>query len=175
MLSDIDQIYKCLDCGKSSTLEESPISLLNEYVFDIDKLTNVVNIDKSMLSTIKELDKIGIRAVSHGAVIGASKIPHIFSLVAYAEKAEQPFLVADIIETDYRTDEMRILSFIGKCVDSGIENKVIVAIPNLEKALRELVSTHGIRLIESGTLEYMTFELVKAVADIRHKVINTRE
>jgi hypothetical protein len=169
MLSDIDQLYKCLDCGNSSTLEESRISLLNEYVFDIDKLTNVVNIDKSMLSTIKELDKIGIRAVSHGAVTGASKIPHIFSLVAYVEKAEQPFLVADIIETDHRTDEMRILSFIGKCVDSRIENKIIVAIPNLDIDLRELINTHGITLIELRAAEDITFQLVKAVEQMYHK------
>ncbi len=169
MLSDIDQLYKCLDCGKSSTLEESRISLLNEYVFDIDKLTNVINIDKSMLSTIKELDKIGIRAVPHGAVTGASKISHAFSLVAFAEKAEQPFLVADIIETDHRTDEMRILSFIGKCVDSRIENKIIVAIPNLEKDQRQLINTHGITLIELSATEDLTFHLVKAVEQMYHK------
>jgi Thaumarchaeal output domain 1 len=170
MVSDIDQLYKCLDCGKPSTLEESQISLLNEYVFDIDKLTKIVNIDKFMVSTIKELDNIGIRAVPHGTVTGASRMPHIFSLVSYAEKAERPFLIADIIETDHRTDEMRILSFIGKCVDSRIENKVIVAIPNLEKDLKELVSTHGITLIELSAIEDMTFELVKAVEQMYHKV-----
>jgi hypothetical protein len=170
MLSDMDQLYKCLDCGKSSTLEESRILLLNEYVFDIDKLTKVVNLDKSMLSITKELDKIGIKAVHQGAVTGASRIPHIFSLVAYAEKAEQPFLVADILETDQRTDEMHILSFIGKCVDSRIENKIIVCIPNLGKDLKELINTNGIRLIESSAREDITFELVKAVEEIYHKV-----
>jgi hypothetical protein len=170
MLSDIDQLYKCLDCGKSSTLEESRILLLNEYVFDIDKLTNAVNVDKSMLSIIKEFNKIRIKAVPHGSVMGASRLPHIFSLVAYAEKAEQPFLVADIIETDHRTDEMRILSFIGKCVDSRIENKIIVAIPNLGKDLRELINTNGITLVELRAKEDITFELVKAVEEIYHKV-----
>ena len=169
MVSDIDQLYKCLDCGKPSTLEESQISLLNEYVFDIDKLTKIVNIDKFMVSIIKELDNVGIRAVPHGAITGASRIQHIFSLVGYAEKTEQPFLVADIIEMDHRADEMRILSFIGKCVDSGIENKIIVAIPNLEKDLRELVSTQGITLIELRAIEDMTFGLVKAVEQMHHK------
>ncbi|HEX5978684.1 MAG TPA: hypothetical protein VFY68_15490 [Nitrososphaeraceae archaeon] len=171
MVSDIDQLYKCLDCGKSSTLEESRILLLNEYVFDIDKLTKLVDIDKSVLSIIKQLDKLGIKAVPHGAVTGASRIPHIFSLVAYAEKAEQPFLVADIIETNHRTDETRILSFIGKCVDSRIGNKIIIAIPNLEKDLRELINSNGITLIELRAMEHMTFELVKAVEEIYHKVL----
>ena len=175
MVSDIDQLYKCLDCGKSSTLEESRISVLHEYVFDIDKVTNIVNIDKPMLSIIQELDKIGIRAVPYGRVIGASRIPHIFSLLAYAEKAEQPFLVADVIETDHRTDEMRILSFIGKCVDSGIENKIVVAIPNLEKGLRELINTHRITLIELSAIENMTSEFVKAVEQIYHKFTKPRE
>jgi hypothetical protein len=175
MVSDIDQLYKCLDCGKSSTLEESRISVLNEYVFDIDKVTKIVNIDKPMLSIIEELDKIGIKAVPYGRVIGASRIPHMFSLLAYAEKAEQPFLVADVIETDHRTDEMRILSFIGKCVDSGIENKIVVAIPNLEKGLRELINTHRITLIELSAIEDMTSEFVKAVEQIYHKFTKPRE
>jgi hypothetical protein len=170
MLSDIGQFYKCLDCGKSSTLEEFRILLLNQYVFDVDKLSNIVNIDKSMLSVVKELEKVGIKAVHHGAVIGASRISHTFSLVAYAEKVEQPFLVADIIETDHRTDEMRALSFIGKCVDSRVENKIIVAIPNLKEDLRELVNTNGIMLVESRAMEDITFELVKAVEEKYRKV-----
>ncbi|HKG71401.1 MAG TPA: hypothetical protein VKA87_05850, partial [Nitrososphaeraceae archaeon] len=82
----------------------------------------------------------------------------------------QPFLVADIIETDHRTDEMRLLSFIGKCVDSRIENKIIVAIPNLKEDLRELVNTNGIVLIESRAMEDTTLELVKAVEERYRKV-----
>jgi Thaumarchaeal output domain 1 len=170
MMSDIDQFYKCLDCGKYSTVEESHILLLNEYVFDVDKLSNIVNVDKHMLSLIKELEKMGIKAVHHGTVIGISRIPHIFSLVAYAKNVEQAFLVADIIETDHRTDEMRLLSFIGKCVDSRIENKIIVAIPRLEGDLRELINTNGIMLVELRAIEDITFELVKAIEGIYHKV-----
>jgi len=170
MLSDIDQFYKCLDCGKSSTVEESQILLLSEYVFDVDKLSSMVDLDTSMLSIVKELDKMGIKAVHKGSVTGASKISHTFSLVAYTEKLEQPFLVADIIEADQRTDEMRLLSFIGKCVDSRIENKIIVAFPNLGEGHRELINTHGITLVELSSREDITSELVKCVEQIYHKV-----
>jgi hypothetical protein len=170
MLSDIDQFYKCIDCGKSSTLRETRMLLLNEYVFDIDKLSSMVNVGKSILSVIKELHKIGIKAVHQGTVTGASRIPHIFSLVAYVEKVEEPFLVADIIETDHRIDEMRLLSFIGKCVDSRIENRVLVAVPNLEERFRELININGIMLIESRAMEDIIFKLVKAVQERYPKV-----
>jgi hypothetical protein len=113
---------------------------------------------------------MGIKAVHHAAVTGASRISHTFSLVAYAEKLEQPFLVADIIEADHRTDEMRLLSFIGKCIDSRIENKIIVTFPNLEEDLRELINTHGITLVELRSREDISFELVKSVEQIYHKV-----
>jgi hypothetical protein len=167
----MEQFYKCLDCGKSSTLEESRILLLNEYVFDVDKLSNIVNIDKSMLSAVKELDKLGIKAVYQGAVTGASRMSHIFSLVAYTEKIERPFLVADIIETDHRTDEMRLLSFIGKCVDTRIKNRVIVAVPPLEEeGLRELIKANGIMLVELKSREDIIFDFVKAVEEMYHKV-----
>jgi Thaumarchaeal output domain 1 len=175
MLSDIGQFYKCLDCGKSSTLEESQILLLNEYVFDIDKLSSIVDLDTSLLSVIKELDKMGIKAVRQGAVTGASRMSHTFSLVAYAEKLDQPFLVADIIEADEKTDEMRLLSFIGKCIDSRIENKIIVVFPNLEEDLRELINTNGIALVELRSREDITFELVKSVEEIYHKVYRDKQ
>ena len=170
MVSDIEQLYKCLDCGKSLTLEESRILLLNEYVCDVDKLREIINVDKSMFSIIKELDTIGIKAVHQGAVMGASRMPHIFSLVAYDKKVEQPFLVVDIIKTDQRTDETRLLSFIGKCVDSRIENRIIIAFPNLHEDLRELINTNGIKLVELRAIEDMAFELVKAVKEAYYKV-----
>ncbi|MDQ3835672.1 MAG: hypothetical protein M3270_01880 [Thermoproteota archaeon] len=175
LLSDIGLFYKCLDCGKSSTLEETPILLLNQYVVDVEKLSSIVNVDKSMLSVVKELEKGGIKAIPHGAVMGASRISHMFSLVAYAEKVEQPFLVADIVEADYRTDEMRLLSLIGKCVDSRIENKIVVAIPNLREDLKELIKTNGIMLVESRTKEDITYELVKAIEERYNKVYRTEK
>ena len=175
MLSDIDQFYKCLDCGKSSTMEECQILLLNEYVLDIDKLSSMVYLDASLLSVVKKLDKIGIKAVRRGAVKGASGISHTFSLVAYAEKLEQPFLVVDIIETDQKTDERCLLSFIGKCVDSRIENKIIVVFPSLEDNLRELINTNGIMLVELRSREDITFELVKSVEEVYHRVYRDKK
>lgn len=175
LLSDIGQFYKCLDCGKSSRAEDFPILLLNQYVIDIVKLSNMVNVDKSMLSVIKELEKVGIKAVHNGAVIGASRISHIFSLAAYADKVEQPFLVADIIETDGRTDEMRLLSFIGKCVDSRIENKIIVAIPNLKEDLRGLIKTNGFTLVESRSVEDIPLNLVKVIEERCNKVTESMQ
>ncbi len=175
VMSDIDQFYKCLDCENPSTLEESRTLLLNQYVLDIDKLSNIVHLDKFMLSVIEELDKKGIKAVHHGAVMGASKIRHIFSLVTYAAKVEQPFLVADIVESDERVDEMRLLSFIGKCVDSRIESKIIVAVPKLREGLRELINANGVMLVEVRAIEDITFELVKAVEELYHKFAETKE
>src|ERR687886_2377824 len=70
MISDIGQFYKCIDCGKPSTLDESKITLLNEYLFDMDKLTSVVSVDKYILSAIKELDKLGIQAHHQATVTG---------------------------------------------------------------------------------------------------------
>src|SRR5215213_10294644 len=58
MLSDLDQYYKCIDCGKSTTREESRILLLNQYAFDVDKLSSILNIGKSVVSVIEELGKL---------------------------------------------------------------------------------------------------------------------
>jgi hypothetical protein len=66
---------------------------------------------------------------------------------------------------------MRLLSFIGKCVDTRIRNKIIVAVPSLEEeGLRELINASGIMLVELRSREHITFDLVKAVEAIYHKV-----
>jgi hypothetical protein len=70
---------------------------------------------------------------------------------------------------------MRLLSFIGKCVDSRIENKIIIAIPNLQEDFRELINTNGIMLVESRAMEDITFKFVKAVEEIYHKFTGTKE
>jgi DNA-directed RNA polymerase subunit RPC12/RpoP len=64
LFSDINQQYLCLDCRKSSLLEESHVSLLHEYTIDVNKLSKIVDADNSaiMLSVIKELDKVGIKS-----------------------------------------------------------------------------------------------------------------
>jgi hypothetical protein len=70
---------------------------------------------------------------------------------------------------------MRLLSFIGKCVDSRIENRIIVAIPNLQEDLRELINTNGIKLVELRAIEDISFELVKAVKEVYHRFTEARE
>jgi hypothetical protein len=169
LFSDINQQYLCLDCGKSSLLEESYISLLHEYTIDISKLSKVVDADNSaiMISVIKELDKVGIKSWHQAAIIGISRMQHTFSLVVYDQKGERPIVVADIIESDDTAAETYILSFIAKCLDAKIEEKIIVIVnPHmLNQGLRELIGVYRIRLVESKTEENTVVELVKAVKE----------
>ena len=98
---------------------------------------------------------------------------HTFSLVVYDQKGERPILVADIIESDDTAAETYILSFIAKCLDAKIEEKIIVIVnPHLSQSLRELVDAYRIRLVESKTEENTIVELVKAVKEIYHNNIH---
>ena len=178
LFSDINQQYMCLDCGKSSLLEESHISLLHEYTIDVNKLSKIVDPENFviMLCVFKELDKVGIKSFHQAAIAGISGMQHTFSLAVYDQKGERPILVADIIESDDAADEeTHLLSFIAKCLDAKIEERILAVVnPHLLKqGLRELMDVYKIKLIESSNTDENTIDkLVNAIKEVYHNNIH---
>ena len=171
LFSDINQQFICLDCGKSSLLEESHIRLLYEYTIDVNKLLKVAGQGNSpMLSVSRELDKLGIKSSYYTAITGVSGMQHTFSLVVYERIGERPLLVADILESSDAAVETYFLSFIAKCLDAKIEERILVVVPHLKQGLRELAGIHKIKIIESNTEENTIDKIVNAVKEVYYGI-----
>jgi hypothetical protein len=178
MLSNIDQQYVCLKCARSSAQGEVKILQLFTYTIELQKLSEKLNADNFMLSVPEELDRIGIRSKQSETVIGKSRMKHTFSLVVYDDK-NLPFAVVDTIqlgdEFAYRGEgrkeqETFVLSFIAKCSDAQISNKILIALPYLKETLRELININQIVLIESKNTKNAASELSQAIIDIYNKM-----
>lgn len=171
MLPNIDHHYICLQCGKSSYQDELHILHLHTYTVNPQKLDELLNYDNYLLSVVEELDRIGIKSKISGSIIGTSKLQHNFALVAYNEEI-LPTLVVDTIESNAnnnKVEEMLVLSFIAKCLDAKVSNKILLAIPSLKESLRDLVNINRITLLEANSKDEAVLELTQAITEIYNK------
>jgi hypothetical protein len=169
MLPNIDQQFICLQCGKSSNQDELQILELYSYTINLQKLDELLHYDNFLLSIVDELDRIGIKSELLGSIVGTSKIRHNFALVAFNEK-NIPILVVDTIEPDNNNvQEMFVLSFIAKCLDAKISNRILLAIPRLNENLRELINLNRIIVVEANKKDDAILELTQTIAEIYNK------
>ena len=176
MLPDIELHYGCLHCGKFS-LQNEPQSLqLFKYAIKPEKLS--VLIDKTIyLSSIKDrLDKIGIISKLNDTVTGSSRLQHAFDLVVY-DKYNHPLLVMYMLESlpngSYE-DETIVLSFIGRCMDVNISNKILIGFSKLSERAIVLAGTHALNVIETtdpGDSSHLS-KVVDTIVELSSKITN---
>lgn len=169
MFPSVDQQYMCLGCGQISNQDEVHLQQLFSYKVDVEKLSELLNEGKYLFSVVEELDRIGIKSIFSDTLKGISKIQHTFALVVY-DKDNNPTLVVDTIESDDTSEETGIFSFIGKCLDIKIPNKILIAIPEIKESLRELANSQGIIVIDSQTKDEAILEIVQTIAQIYNKI-----
>ena len=80
--------------------------------------------------------------------------------------------MVDTIESNAnnnKLEEMLVLSFIAKCLDAKVSNKILLAIPSLKESLRDLVNINRIILLESNSKDEAVLELTQAITEIYNK------
>ena len=140
---------------------------------------------------MEELSNVGIKSGISDSVVGMSQIHHTFDLVVYDSK-NMPKLIMDVIESSQQNvmknaigtintprsendkQEMLVLSFIAKCIDTNISNKIILAIPRLKKNLKPLINYNGIILIESLTNDDAIIEAAHSIAQICNTAVDVK-
>jgi hypothetical protein len=186
LLPDIDKHHICLKCGEASTEDQLDLLQLHTYIINYEKLAELLNDPNLMLSVVEELERVGIKSTISDSIVGVSQIQHTFDLVVYNKK-NVPMLVMDIIEpdqrmemknvlildsiqSDYKKEETHVLSFIAKCIDANISNRVIVAIPSLKSNLKSLTNLNGIIVIESKTKDDAVLEIVRMISQLSKEI-----
>lgn len=166
-LPNAENQYVCVECGNPSLMDDLQVQQLFAYiVIDREKLSIVLKETDFLFDCVVEtLNKIGIRSVSLGEVIGLSKIRHTFELVVYDDESE-PILVVDTLRED--ADETKIMAFHAKCDDSSrltkkVLARIIIALPRLKKEVNNLVGSLGIIVIQSETKEQAISQLVQII------------
>jgi hypothetical protein len=169
MFPSVEQQYMCLGCGHISNQDEVQLQQLCSYKVDFEKLSDLLNNSKYLYFVVEELDRIGIKSIFSDTLKGISKIQHTFALVVY-DKDNNPTLVVDTIESDDTSEETGIFSFIGRCLDVKIPNRILIAIPEIKESLRELANSQGIIVINSENKDEAILEIVQTIAQIYNKI-----
>lgn len=172
MHPEIDQMYLCLKCTKFFIIDELSLKQMMIFYVDQNKLSDLHE-DFTCLSGIaSKLSEIHVKTSTPGYLLGTSKIRHEFGLVVYDNK-DIPMLAADIIE-QFQNDkdtETKILSFVAKCTDVKISNKILVVIPALKENLKALAIAYGIIVVGSDTKE----NLISRVSTTINQIYNNND
>ena len=175
LLPDMDQHYLCLKCGTTSLQDELQILHLFSYTVDLQKVAEKLNGDNFMISVVRELDKVGIKSTLTEVIYGISGLQHNFSLVTYDMK-DLPFVIVDELESQKNNNnnnkeaEILVLSFITKCLDVKVPNKILLAIPSLKENLKELLRMNGIILVEAQTKDEAALDLTQTITEIYNRM-----
>jgi len=127
-----------------------------------------------MISVVGELEKVGIKSTLTEVIYGISGLQHNFSLVTYDMK-DLPFVIVDELESQEnnntkREAEIFVLSFITKCLDVKVPNKILLAIPSLKENLKELLRMNGIVLVEAETKDEAVLDLAQIITEIYNRM-----
>jgi hypothetical protein len=176
LLPDMDQHYLCLKCGTTSSSSEDKLQILHlySYTVDLQKVAEKLNEDNFMISVVGELDKLGIKSTLTEVIYGISGLQHNFTLVTYDMK-DLPFVIVDELESQEnnntkREAEIFVLSFITKCLDVKVPNKILLAIPSLKENLKELLRMNGIVLVEAETKDEAALDLAQIITEIYNRM-----
>jgi phage FluMu protein Com len=166
--SDLEQQYTCLTCGNTYFKAELLSSNIPDYMVYPLQLSALINDLEYMLPVVEELDRVGIKTMFSTAVVGVSGTPHTFDLVAYDEW-DNPVLILETLElfddTKANTENL-VLSFIGKCSDFRISNKILVTLAGLPDHFKNLLKINKITVLEMQNKEEFSIEIVQMISDL---------
>jgi hypothetical protein len=175
MLADIEQLCGCLHCGKFLTENEAQILQLFKYIIKPEKLSAIFD-KTNYLSSIKyRLEKIGIRSIFSDAITGSSSIMHTFDLVVY-DKQDRPLVVLLIQDRPLNgsnDDEAIVLSFMGRCIDVKVSNKILISFSKLQDRAKILAEAYDVKVIEASD-QHDDYHLSKVVDTITQLCNNTK-
>jgi hypothetical protein len=99
---------------------------------------------------------------------------HLFDLIAYNSN-NQPILIIETLETSseniFGNKEYLILSFIGKCSDFNISNKILVTFDELPIHLLNLLKHNKITILKMHNREESSIEIAQLITELFNNTI----
>jgi Thaumarchaeal output domain 1 len=166
-LPNVDYNYKCFRCSKEHTQDNLEINELFSYTIDLFKVKALIESNNSILSVSKELSRSAINSNILDTIIGNSGLNYTFPLIIYNNQ-NYPSILVNILNIEDETDsgETFVLSFIARCSDIKISQKILICTPYLKEELKTLCFNNGIKVIEAISQDKAEVDLVKVVTNI---------
>jgi general secretion pathway protein E len=120
-----------------------------------------VESDTELKSRVREyLEKQGYQITDMAKLMGKSGIEHTFDMLAQKDDGFTTYKIAVCIVAggDREAEIKAIFSFANKAYDTGIQSRVLIAIPQLGPEAKQLAQKQRIKVIDAEQIESM-FEL----------------
>jgi TackOD1 domain-containing protein len=153
-LPNFEYHYGCLHCGRFLTQDEPQTLQLFSYTIDSQKLSSIFDKNDYVSSIKRKLENIGIGSSVSDKLTGVSMVQHTFDLIVY-NKHNIPQIVLDILGPstaghNQEDDEIFLLSFISRCMEVKVPNKVLISFMQVNDRVKQLANTYQIHVIDAG-------------------------
>ena len=163
-------LYKCHDCGEifnqptinwrclkcSSVTAGAKITEMDAYSYSLNE-ENRSRLQfelKPKLKLIEFIRRCGYEVKENATVKGKSGAEHVFDLLATRDDGIVGYNIAIGIEIADRPIGLnKVFSFDNKAYDTGLYDKVLVAIPGLAAEGKQFAARQRIRVLESADVE----------------------
>jgi hypothetical protein len=146
--------WRCLKCSSLVTEDEVGEIVIYSYSFDEAKRNWLEFELQPKLRFVEFLKQHGYKVVENARVRGRSGAEHSLDILATRDDGVITHTVAIGIEiARERIGLDRILDFDVKAYDSGIHDKILIAIPELGEEARKFASYQRIKVLEPKDLE----------------------
>ena len=155
--------WRCLKCSSLVTEDEVGEVIIYSYSFDESKRNWLEFELKPKVRFVEFLKQHGYKVTENARVKGRSGAEHSLDILATRDDGVLTHTVAIGIEiARERIGLDRILDFDVKAYDSGIHDKIMIAIPELGDEARKFASYQRIKVLEPRDLEILLTGAPKA-------------
>jgi predicted RNA-binding Zn-ribbon protein involved in translation (DUF1610 family) len=146
--------WRCMKCSSLATEDEVGEVIVYAYSFDESKRNWLEFELKPKARFIEFLRQYGYEVTENARVLGRSGAEHCIDILATRDDGVVTHTVAIGVEiARERIGLDRILDFDVKAYDSGIHDKILIAIPELGEEARKFASYQRIKVLEPKDLE----------------------
>jgi general secretion pathway protein E len=117
-----------------------------------------VKVDDELKSQVRDyLKKQGYEITERAKLPGKSGIDHTFDMLAQRDDGFTTYKIAICVIAGGDRDEevAAIFSFANKAYDTGIQGRVLIAIPELDQGAKQLAQKQRIKVIDAEQMESM--------------------
>ena len=163
-------LYKCSNCGGMSPSPKKRCTCSGGHAFDEDELAlreirayepnpaKRALIERETVgfeSLLKDLAGKGWHGQAPITLLGKSGIEHEFALALWAGESdptkEPPDVLADMYASDAEVNSTMVLAFFAKTMDVEPKERVLIAMPRLDKKGNILAKSYNMHVVEAET------------------------
>jgi|SRR3972149_2055102 len=146
--------WRCMKCSSLSTEDEMGEVVIYSYSFDESKRNWLAFELQPKVQFVEFLKRYGYKVTENARVRGRSGAEHCMDILATRDDGVVTHTVA--IEIEIARDRIgldRVLDFDVKAYDSGIHDKILIAIPELSEEARKFATYQRTKVLEPKDLE----------------------